>query len=354
MRIEQRHFGDIPSGHQVTRYTLHNDRGVRVGIIDLGAVVQSVMVPDREGVPGDIVLGYDDAAGYWHDTHYMGAVIGRYANRIAHGRFMLDGRACALSQNHGSHHLHGGRVGFDKRLWKAEAVPGTDRVGLVLQRVSGHGEEGYPGTLAVTVTYSLNNANELRIQYQAETDQATPVNLTHHGYFNLTGRHQTAIDAHLVWIDADFFLPVDADGIPTGDIAPVAGTPLDFRRPTPIRERIDSDDEQLARVGGYDHNWVLNAWDGALKRQAAVYDKGSGRLLEVFTREPGLQFYTGNSLHSRFPGKGPHPYRRRQGLCLETQHFPDSPNRPHFPSTILRPGETYRSETVYRFMLKAV
>ena len=353
MRIEEHPFGCTPSGHSVTRFTLHNDRGIRVGIIDLGAAVQSIVVPDREGGFDDIVLGYDDAAGYWHGTHYMGAVVGRYANRIARGRFTLDGTAIVLSRNAGTHHLHGGATGFDKHLWKAEPVPGADCVGLTLRRVSAHGEEGYPGNLSVSVHYFLNNANELRIQYRAATDQATPINLTHHGYFNLSGHRDTAVDGHVVWINGDYFLPVDAEFIPTGEITPVAGTPLDFRRPTGIRERIDSGHVQLERVGGYDHNYVLNGYDGGLKRQAAVYDKDSGRMLEVCTTEPGLQLYTGNSLHSRLPGKGRRPYRGRQGLCLETQHFPDSPNRPQFPSTILRPGETYRSETVYRFMLQS-
>ena len=351
MRIERSHFGHTPPGHPVTRFTLYNDRGTSVGIINLGAAVQSIRVPDREGVFDDIVLGYDDTEGYWHDAHYMGAVIGRYANRIARGRFTLDDTAYALSKNHGAHHLHGGAIGFNKRLWNAEPAQGGDRIGLTLNRVSDHGEEGYPGNLSVTVTYSLNNANELRIQYRAVTDRATPVNLTHHGYFNLSGNHNTAIDSHIVWINADYFLPVDADFIPTGEIAPVADTPLDFRQPTAIQERIDGSHVQLERVGGYDHNWILNAYDGGVKRQASVYHEDSGRLMEVDTSAPGLQFYSGNFLHSRFLGKNRRPCRRRQGLCLETQHFPNSPNQPQFPSTILRPGETYRSETVYRFLL---
>ena len=351
MQIEKHPFGRTPPGHPVTRFTLHNDHGLHISIIDLGASVQSIVVPDREGVLEDIVLGYDDATGYWHDTQYMGAIIGRYANRIAHGRFTLDGMAHDLSRNQGVHHLHGGATGFDKRLWKVEAVLGPGRAGLTLQHVSADGEEGYPGNLAVTVRYSLNNDDELRIQYRATSDRATPVNLTHHSYFNLSGNHQAAIDSHMVWINADYFLPVDADSIPTGEIAPVAGTPLDFRRPTAVKERIAGSHEQLERVGGYDHNWVLNAYDGEIKRQASVYHKDSGRMLEVCTSEPGLQFYSGNSLHSPLPGKGRRPYRPRQGLCLETQHFPNSPNQPEFPSTILRPGGTYRSETVYRFML---
>jgi aldose 1-epimerase len=353
MRIEKSHFGHIPPGQPVSRFTLHSDRGTRVSIIELGAAVQSIIVPDREGVFDDIVLGYDDPAGYWHDTNYIGAVIGRYANRIARGRFTLDGIAYDLARNHGPHHLHGGTTGFDKRLWQVEPAPGDDCIGLTLQRVSEQGEEGYPGNLSVTVTYSLNNDNELRLQYQAETDQATPVNLTHHGYFNLSGNPDAAIDSHMVWINADYFLPVDETFMPTGDIAPVAGTPLDFRQATAIAERIDGGHVQLANVGGYDHNWVLNAWDGGLQRQAAVYDQASGRLLEVVTSEPGLQFYSGNLLHSRLPGKGGRLYRPRQGLCLETQHFPNSPNQSQFPSTILRPGETYSSETVYRFILQS-
>jgi aldose 1-epimerase len=353
MQIVKHPFGRTPSGHSVTRFTLHNDRGIRVSIIDLGAAVQSIVVPDREGTLDDIVLGYGDAAAYWHDTHYMGAVVGRYANRIAQGRFTLDGIAYALSRNQGAHHLHGGAAGFDKRLWRAEPALGSDRASLTLQRVSVDGEEGYPGNLAVSVHYSLNNDNELRIQYRALTDRATPVNLTHHSYFNLSGNHRAAIDSHMVWINADYYMPVDAGFIPTGEITPVAGTPLDFRWLTLIQERIDDRHVQLDRVGGYDHSWVLNAYDGELKRQAAVYHKDSGRLLEVYTSEPGLQFYSGNSLYGRVLGKSRRPYRPRQGLCLETQHFPNSPNQPQFPSTILRPGETYRSETVYRFLLKS-
>jgi len=353
VRIEKSHFGDTPLGHPVTRFTLYNDRKISVSIINLGAAVQAFIVPDRYGAFDDIILGYNDAEGYLHDTNYMGAVIGRYANRIAHGRFTLNGISYNLSRNHGAHHLHGGTIGFDKRLWNADPVEGEDRLSLTLKRVSEDGEEGYPGNLTVAVTYSLNNDNELGIQYLAETDRPTPVNLSSHGYFNLSGNHSTAIDSHIVWINADHFLPVDSEFIPTGEISPVSDTPLDFRKPTAINKRINGGDAQLARVGGYDHNWVLNDHDGKIKLQASVYDKGSGRLLEVHTSEPGLQFYSGNSLHSLFHGKSGSAHRRRQGLCLETQHFPNSPNQPGFPSTILHPGETYRSETVYRFNLKS-
>jgi aldose 1-epimerase len=353
MRIEKSHFGDTPLGHPVTRFTLYNDHKISVGIINLGATVQAFIVPDRDGAFDDIILGYNSVEGYWHDTHYMGAVIGRYANRIGRGRFTLNGISYNLSRNHGAHHLHGGKIGFNKRLWNADPMEGEDRVSLTLKRVSEDGEEGYPGNLTVAVTYSLNNNNELGIQYSAETDRPTPVNLSSHGYFNLSGNHNTAIDPQIVWINADHFLPVDSEFIPTGEISPVTDTPFDFRKPTVIGKRINGSDAQLTRVGGYDHNWVLNDHDGKIKLQAYAYDKHSGRLLEVHTSEPGLQFYSGNSLHSLFHGKSGTAYRRRQGLCFETQHFPNSPNQPGFPSTILRPGETYRSETIYRFKLKS-
>ena len=353
MRVEKSHFGNTPLGHPVTRFTLYNDRKISVSIINLGAAVQAFIVPDRNGVFDDIILGYNDAEGYWLDTNYMGAVIGRYANRIAYGRFILKGISYNLSLNHGAHHLHGGTIGFDKRLWNAVPVEGEDGVSLTLKRVSEDGEEGYPGNLMVAVTYSLNNDNELGIQYLAETDRPTPVNLSSHGYFNLSGNHSTAIDSHIIWINANHFLPVDSEFIPTGEISPVSDTPLDFRKPTAINKRINGGDAQLARVGGYDHNWVLNDHDGKIKLQSSVYDEGSGRLLEVHTSEPGLQFYSGNSLCSRFHGKSGSAHQRRQGLCLETQHFPNSPNQPGFPSTILHPGGTYRSETIYRFKLKS-
>jgi len=353
MRVEKSHFGNTPLGHPVTRFTLYNNRKISVSIINLGAAIQAFIVPDRDGAFDDIILGYNDAEGYWHDTNYMGAVVGRYANRIAYGRFTLNGTSYNLTRNHGTHHLHGGKIGFTKRLWNADPVEGEDRVSLTLKHVSEDGEEGYPGNLKAAVTYSLNNDNELGIQYSAETDRPTPVNLSSHGYFNLTGNHSNVIDSHISWINADHFLPVDSAFIPTGEISSVSDTPLDFRKPTAIGKRLNNGDAQLVLVGGYDHNWVLNDYDGKVKLQASVYDEGSGRLLEVHTSEPGIQFYSGNSLHSPFNGKSGIMYRRRQGLCFETQHFPNSPNEPGFPSTILYPGETYRSETIYRFKLKS-
>ena len=356
MRIEKSHFGDTPLGHPVTRFTLHNNRGVSVSIINLGAAVQSLIVPDREGTFDDIVLGYSDAKGYWHDTHYLGSVIGRYANRIARGWFCLNGDIYMVSRNHHGHHLHGGTIGFDKQLWNVEtgqAGQGDDRVTLTLERVSEDGEEGYPGNLTVTVIYTLNDENKLGIQYLAKTDRPTPVNLTNHCYFNLSGNPNAVIDSHIVWINADHYLPIDSEFIPTGQIAPVIDTPFDLRKPTTISKGINAGEAQLSRIGGYDHNYVLNDYDGRVKLQASAYDIDSGRLLEVHTSEPGLQFYTGNSLHSRFNGKSGNAYRPRQGFCLETQHFPNSPNEACFPTTILRPDETYRSETVYRFILKS-
>lgn len=354
MRIESGHFGVTPLGHPVTRFTLFNDHGIQVSLINLGATVQSLLAPDRNGKIDDIVLGYDTVEGYWRDIHYMGAVIGRYANRIAGGRFTLDGVTYDLAQNHHGHHLHGGAMGFDKRLWHAAVEERRECAILRFERISEHGEENYPGNLSVTVDYSLNNDNELGIRYRAETDRPTPVNLTHHGYFNLSGHDDSTIDHHVLWINADHFIPVDSESIPFGKISPVFDTPFDFRKPTAIGKRINGSDPQLRNVGGYDHTWVLKDHDGKLNLQSSVYHGDSGRLLEVLTSEPGLQFYSGNSLHNHGRGKNGRQFRRRQGLCLETQHFPNSPNQPEFPSTILHPGQIYQSETVYRFTQQGI
>ena len=354
MRIESGHFGVTPLGQPVTRFTLINNHGIQISLINLGAAVQSLLAPDRNGRLDDIVLGYDTLEGYWRDIHYMGGVIGRYANRIAGGRFTLDGITHSLPRDHHGHHLHGGATGFDKRLWHAAVEKRREYAILRFKRISEDGEEGYPGNLSVTVDYYLNNDNELGIRYRAETDRPTPVNLTHHGYFNLSGNLNSTIDDHILWINSDYFLPVDSESIPFGKISPVSDTPFDFRKPTAIGKRINGSDPQLRHVGGYDHTWVLNDYDGNLKLQASVHHGNNGRLLEVLTSEPGLQFYSGNSLHSLCHGKNGNQYRRRQGLCLETQHFPNSPNQPEFPSTILQPGEVYQSETVYRFTLQAI
>lgn len=315
-------------------YTLSHDSGLRATILDHGGIVTSIHAPDRTGRHANVVLGHAEPEAYASgNTPYFGAIVGRYANRIARGRFILDGVPYALAVNNGPNHLHGGLRGFDKRPWTVDAV-GPDH--LVLSRTSPDGEEGYPGTLAVEVRYTLG-ADRLRIAYRASTDRPTVVNLTNHSYFDLSGAGD--IRGHALRIGAARYLPVDENLIPTGELAPVAGTPFDFRSPTPIGLRIDADDSQLRSAGGYDHTWVL---DGSAA--ATVHEPTTGRILEVHTSEPGLQFYSGNFLD------GSDGYARRSGFCLETHHFPDSPNHPAFPSVVLRPGATFESWTEYRFL----
>ncbi len=325
-------------------YTLDNGNGMRVRILAYGAIVQSIEVPDRDGRTANVALGFPGPEGYAaHPDPYFGAVVGRYANRIAGGRFTLDGTRYAVPVNNGPNSLHGGETGFDKRTWTAS--PSATAVELTL--VSPDGDQGYPGTLTASVTYSLSPDNALTAQYRATTDGPTVVNLTNHGYVNLAGEGSGTIEDHLLQINAAHYTPVDETLIPTGEIAPVAGTPFDFRQPTPIGARVRAADPQLLRAQGYDHNWVL---DGSGLRVAAVVSEPvRGRTLTVSTTEPGLQFYSGNFLDGTFTGTGGRAYRQGDGLALETQHFPDSPNRPDFPSTVLRPGEEYRSTTVYAF-----
>jgi aldose 1-epimerase len=312
--------------------------------------VQTIRVPDRKGRYANVVLGFDDLNGYLTGGGaYFGAVAGRYANRIARGRFALDGRDHQLSVNEPPNHLHGGTVGFDKRPWSARVRRADDEVAVELAYTSADGEEGYPGELAARVTYTLNGRDELRIDHHATASAPTVVNLTNHSYFNLAGEGSGDVLDHRLWVDADRFTPVDATMIPTGELAPVAGTPFDLTTPTPLGARIDLDDEQLARAGGYDHNWVLNGWDASLRRAAVLTDPRSGRTLRVDTTEPGLQCYSGNKLDGSLVGTGGRPYGRHAGVALETQHFPDSPNQPDFPTTVLRPGRTYRSTTLLRF-----
>jgi len=312
--------------------------------------VVSLETPDRRGRLGDVVLGHDDLAGYLAGNRaYFGAVVGRYANRIARGELPLEGAVHALARNDGPNHLHGGRRGFDKVAWEARPVPGPDEVALELRYRSPDGEEGYPGNLAVTVTYALTDADELVFEAVATTDRPTVCNLAHHSYFHLDRPARPDVLGHLLWIDADRFTPVGEGLIPTGELRSVEGTPLDFRRPAAIGGRLPSAHEQLERAGGYDHNWVLNRTGGGLFRAARVVGPESGRVLEVLTTEPGLQFYSGNFLDGTVAGKGGERYPRHGGLCLETQHYPDSPHQPAFPSAVLRPGETYRTRTVYRF-----
>lgn len=344
---ERQAFGTAPDGKAVELITLTNGRGMEVRVMTYGAIIVSLTVPDRNGVPGDVVLGYDSLAGYLRSSPYFGAVVGRYGNRIAKGRFTLDGTEYRLAVNNGLNHLHGGVRGFDKVVWAAEPFQDQGGVGVRLAYTSPDGEEGYPGTLRAQVTYTLTERNELRIDYQATTDKATPVNLTQHSYFNLAGRGD--ILGHLLTIKADSFTPVDSTLIPTGILAPVEKTPFDFRVPTAIGARIGAADQQLRFGGGYDHNFVLTRPDTGMALAAVVADSASGRTLEIRTTEPGIQFYSGNFLDGSLTGKGGTVYRHRTGFCLETQHFPDSPNHPQFPSTILEPGQTYQSHTTWSF-----
>jgi aldose 1-epimerase len=345
-------FGELPDGTPVDVITLENANGLEVRAITYGGIIVSLKVPDREGQFADIVLGHDNLAGYLSASPYFGAIIGRYGNRIANGRFSLDGVDYELAVNNGPNHLHGGLVGFDKVVWKAETVATADTVGIVFTYTSRDGEEGYPGNLTVRVTYNLTNQNELIFDYHATADKATHVNLTQHTYFNLAGDGSGDVLDHELMIDADRFTPVDATLIPVGGIAPVGGTPLDFRTLTPIGARIEEAHEQLERGLGYDHNYVLNRVGPGLVRAAQVYEPRTGRVMEVYTTEPGLQFYSGNFLDGTITGKSGHAYQQRFGFSLETQHFPDSPNKPQFPSTVLRPGEEYESRTAYVFSVR--
>jgi aldose 1-epimerase len=345
--VQRESFGKTADGKAVEAFTLTNRRGVQITAISYGAILTSIRVPDRAGAFGDVALGFDTLDGYLKEHPYFGAVVGRYGNRIANARFTLEGRTYRLAANNGPNHLHGGVRGFDKFVWQAEVLPGV--AGVAFSRTSPANEEGYPGTLTVRVGYVLNEANELTIDYRATTDQPTPVNLTQHSYFNLAGHDAGTILDHEVMIAADRFTPVDATLIPTGQLTAVAGTPLDFRQPTRVGARIDDPHPQIKFGIGYDHNWVLNRKGSGLELAARVTEPKSGRTLEVLTTEPGVQFYTGNFLDGTVKGKGGVVYNRRSGLCLETQHYPDSPNQPSFPSTILRPGGTYQSQTVWRF-----
>ena len=339
-------FGNV-SGTPVEVFTLTNARGIEIRAMTYGAIITSIKTPDRKGVMADITLGFDNLQAYLGEHPYFGAVVGRYGNRIGLARFSLNGQTYELAANNGPNHLHGGVRGFDKYVWAAELIAGV--TGVAFTRVSPDGEERYPGTLKVRVSYVLTDANDLEIEYQATTDKATPVNLTQHTYFNLAGQAAGTILDHELTINADRFTPVGDSLIPTGVLAPVEGTPMDFRRPTKVGARIDAGTEQIKFGRGYDHNWVLNRKGDGLQLAARVVEPASGRTLEVSTTEPGVQFYTGNFLDGTLKGKGGVGYQRRGGLCLETQHFPDSPNKPAFPTTILQAGSTYRSKTVWKF-----
>ena len=342
-------FGKTAEGEDVQIYTLTNSSGMEVRIMNYGGVIVSVKVPDKSGALSDVVLGCDTLDGYLKGVPYFGALVGRYGNRIARGKFELDGQTYTLARNNGENALHGGLKGFDKVVWAAEPFEKDGASGLVLKYTSADGEEGYPGKLDVTVTYTLTADNSIRIDYEAVTDKPTVVNLTNHSYWNLKDAGATPILDHEVMLNCDRFTPVDAGLIPTGELKPVEGTPFDFRAPEKIGARIDADDEQIKRGGGYDHNFVINHTGEGLQLAAKVTEPTTGRVMEVLTMEPGVQFYTGNFLDGTITGKGGTLYQKRSGFCLETQHFPDSPNQPDFPSTTLRPGEIYKTTTVYKF-----
>ena len=348
---------DVSDFDSIKLYTLKNQSGMEVKVTNYGAIITSIVVTDRDGAFADIALGYDRVEDYMNavDKPYFGAVVGRYGNRIAKGKFTLNGEIYSLAKNNAPNHLHGGVIGFDKVVWTAKPIRGEGFTGVELTYLAKDREEGYPGNLAITVTYKLTEANELVVEYHATTDKATPVNLTQHSYFNLAGEGNGTILDHQLQINADHYTPVDATLIPTGEIAPVKGTPFDFTTAKAVGRDILQANEQLKFGLGYDHNFVLNkkGKEGQMTLAATVYEPQSGRFMEVLTEEPGVQFYCGNFLDGRLTGKAGKSYLYRGAVVLETQHFPDSPNQPNFPNTILKPGETYRTQTVYRFSAKS-
>jgi aldose 1-epimerase len=344
MDVKKEPFGIFSDGTGVELYTLTNDHGLKAKLTTYGAILLSLEVPDRNGTLGDITLGYDSLDGYLKVSPYFGAIVGRCGNRTAQGRFSLNGVVYQLATNDGPNHLHGGIKGFDKVVWAAEPVKDAGRAGVRFSRLSVDGEEGYPGNLKAVVTYILTNDDELKIAYEAESDKPTPVNLTHHSYFNLAG--QGDILGHELKLEADAFIPVDDTLVPTGEIRSVKGAPMDFTTSATIGSRI-------AEVkGGYDHNYVLRSGGGSLALAGTVYEPGTGRRMEISTTEPGIQFYSGNFLDGTIAGKGGRVYVKHGGFCLETQHFPDSPNHPNFPSTILEPGKKLTSLTVHKFSVR--
>jgi aldose 1-epimerase len=339
-------FGKLSDGREVRQYTLTNRAGAVVQIIDYGATVTSLRVPDRDGKIQDVVLGYDTVQGYVDGTAYFGAIVGRYGNRIDKGRFQLDGKTYQLTVNDGENHLHGGKIGFNKVLWEAQIL---NDAALMLKYVSKDGEEGYSGTVTLKVTYAWTDKNELRIDYEGTTDKPTILNPTHHSYFNLTGSFAQTILGHQLLMEADNITPVDKGLIPTGQLMSVANTPMDFRTSMAIGARISDPNEQMGFGHGYDHNWVLRKYSGQVRKAAELYEPNSGRLMTVFTDQPGLQFYSGNFLDGTAKGKDGVAYQHRTGLCLEAQAFPDTPNKPQFPPVTLKPEKVYRQTTVYQF-----
>jgi len=348
MTITKQPFGQADA-KPVELYTLRNSKGAEARIMNYGGIVQYLSVPDRNGKFDDVVLGYDNVDGYIKVTPYFGALIGRYGNRIGGAKFTLEGKTYTLATNNGPNSLHGGLKGFDKVVWNVVKATGNT---LELQYTSKDGEEGFPGNLNVTALYTLTEDNALRVDFKAATDKATVVNLTQHSYFNLAGQGKGDILGHEVYINSDKTTPVDKELITTGAYASVEGTPFHFRKPTAIGARIDDPDQQLQYGPGYDHNWVINKPAGQLGLQARVHDPKTGRFLEVWSDQPGLQFYAGNFLDGTITGKGGVVYQKRTGFCMEPQHYPDSPNKPNFPSVVLRPGQTYKNTIIYKFSVK--
>jgi aldose 1-epimerase len=352
-RVQEKVFGKLSDGKSVDLYVLSNKNGMEAAITNFGATLVSLKVPDKSGKLADVVLGYRTPAEYESGTYFFGGTIGRYANRIAKGQFVLDGKTYHLPINDGPNSLHGGTPGFNKRIWTAKDVSNGGAPAVQFTYFSPDGEEGYPGNLNVEVTYTLNDDNSLQIAYTASTDKDTVINLTNHSYFNLNGEGNGDILGHELTLHADRFTPTDATAIPTGELKPVKGTPFDFNQPTAIGARINQDNQQLKFGKGYDHNWVLTAGESSTPQLAAeVYEPNSGRVLTILTTEPGIQFYSGNFLDGTVHGKSGKPYIRRSALCLETQHFPDSPNHANFPSTVLKAGQTFKSISIYKFTTK--
>jgi len=345
-------FGKLADGREVYVYTLRNNKGAEAKIINYGATVVSLTAADKNGKYADVVLGYDNLEGYVNGSSYFGAIVGRYANRIAKGKFTLDGKTYQLSVNEGENQLHGGKVGFNKMLWKARSLNVKQGQALELTCVSPDSDQGCPGKVTLKVTYTLTNNNELKVNYEGRTDKTTILNPSQHSYFNLTGDPHNTILSHEVKINADAFTPVNKELIPTGKIEKVESTPLDFRKPAAIGARINEDNGQLKLGNGYDFNWVLNNYNGKVREAADVYDPSTGRYLQVFTDQPGLQFYSGNFLDGTQIGKGGVAYKFRTGFAMEAQHFPDSPNEPEWPSVVLKPGQIYRQTTIYKFSTK--
>ena len=347
--MKKQPFGKTGDGQSVDLYTLTNHSGMEATITNFGGIVVSMKVPDRNGKLDDVVLGYDNLDGYLTNKAFFGALVGRYANRIAHAQFKLNGVTYNVPKNDGDNSLHGGTNGFNKRVWTAKDVSGSHGQALELTYVSKDGEEGYPGNLTAKVVYTLTDQNELKIDYSATTDKDTVLNLTNHTYFNLAGQGNGDILGHELTLHADRFTPVDPTLIPTGELQPVKGTPFDFTKPVAIGARINQDDPQLKVGKGYDHNWVLNSAKGSVSLAAEAYEPKTGRVLQVLTDQPGIQFYSGNFLDGSITGKSGKVYNLRNGFCLETQHFPDSPNHPAFPSAVLKPGQHYRTTTIFKF-----